>query len=1076
MAPVLTAASAPAADLKADLVADALTQQEAAARTEAAQQRTGLLLLGAALVLITLYHGVLLFNQQFVRTYDALIHIFFASHYAQNWFDPWEPRWYTGFSLVSYPPLSHYLIALVSKLVGLKPAFAWVQLFALLNLTVGLYRFSGLMVPARAAGYACLALALSSSISETVQVFGQLPTTLSLGFLLNAIPFGWAYVKTGKQSDLLKGALWVSATTAGHHVTTLFGSVFFMAPTIGTLVLAAARLPRPGEGSGTSLLARIQRRIYRILPRLYRGGLFAFLAVCSLVIVVLPYWLWSKADPITQVSIPHGSRENFITHPNFGLMFWIIPWASSLVYFPYALYKGFSGWRWPIAASLGLLFVLGTGGTTPIPKLLLRGAFDILTLDRFTFWATILILPFVGLALESAVHGRLSAFLDANFGRRVRLLLLLGTLALACGVSIAISTLTTYRKFQPDTINIAPILTFIEKDEHWRYRYLTLGFGDQMAWLSANTRASTPDGNYHSARRLPELTTTPIERLEGAKYTGVPGIGSLKQFITMPEKYNLKFIYSNDAFYDPMLYFAGWHRLGTLENGVMVWEREDIPPLPERLPRKELPVWQRLMWGTLPLAAFVAAFLSLLLPQRGLPVLPWQRRGPFAAFARLLREDALPPETTSGWQPWRRFVRPLERVLNLKRLPLRFRLALSSLLALSLLGPVALLGWKLAHPQSTPQATLLTYWDNVDFKRFHDAYAQIAPLDGLDEQRWLLDLSVEGGVRTGYAKLDAMTVQRVSFRGNPNTVGSTASADVHLRWFTSLTDFEETIQQELIRTPQGWRIVARPRLNVRPQQRFTGQTGVEYYRAPRRLTVAATDAGDVLDRPRLKVLSARLVQYDLDPVLIGPSRVRLVIVGELQNIDARPADVTVTGVLRRADGSEITRNNARDLVVHKLLPGERTPFAVVYDGVTAGVDVPINPDEVAQFEVFPKAVVTGRDLNRDLAAWSQPQGSQSSGGRISLQMVNVGKSEATIPHALLALYDAQGVQWLSAAYGLEAVPPRESRDLSVSTDLPPRYRVLLSRKTATPSPKGQFALPDGRRYTLTVHEFERDSQ
>ena len=87
-------------------------------------EQQGITLLGVALVLVLLFHGVLLFRQSFINTYDALIHIFFAAHYAESWFDPWEPRWYTGFMTVAYPPLSHYLVALSSKLIGLKMGFA----------------------------------------------------------------------------------------------------------------------------------------------------------------------------------------------------------------------------------------------------------------------------------------------------------------------------------------------------------------------------------------------------------------------------------------------------------------------------------------------------------------------------------------------------------------------------------------------------------------------------------------------------------------------------------------------------------------------------------------------------------------------------------------------------------------------------------------------------------------------------------------------------------------------------------------------------------------------------------------
>ena len=106
-------------------------------------------------------------------------------------------------------------------------------------------------------------------------------------------------------------------------------------------------------------------------------------------------------------------------------------------------------------------------------------------------------------------------------------------------------SLNYFRPSQPQKINMLPIVNFLSQDMHDHWRYLPLGFGDQMAWLSAQTNAMTVDGNYHSARRLPELTTRPIERLENSKFRGVQGIGSLQQFLTVPEKYNLKYIFSN---------------------------------------------------------------------------------------------------------------------------------------------------------------------------------------------------------------------------------------------------------------------------------------------------------------------------------------------------------------------------------------------------------------------------------------------------------------------------------------------------------------------------------------------------
>ncbi len=273
--------------------------------------------------------------------------------------------------------------------------------------------------------------------------------------------------------------------------------------------------------------------------------------------------------------------------------------------------RGLLSSAWPLAASLALLTLLGTGGTTPIPRLLLGGAFDILTLDRFTFWGTIAILPFAGHFVESLLHGRVRAVLAEQLGALFPRLVAAVLGVAVVGVALLSANLAQHRPFQPAAIETAPIVSFLEKDGHDRWRYLTLGFGDQMAWLAAQTTAESVDGNYHSARRLPELTSTPVERLEGAKYSGVPGLGSLQQLLAVPEKYHLKFVFSNDQFYDPLLSASGWQRLPTLENGIEVWQRDDVAPLPAGRPRLELPLWQRLMWGVLPLAAMSAGVAVL---------------------------------------------------------------------------------------------------------------------------------------------------------------------------------------------------------------------------------------------------------------------------------------------------------------------------------------------------------------------------------------------------------------------------------------------------------------------------------
>src|SRR5579859_5763524 len=111
-----------------------------------------LILLTAAVV-----HLPLLLMELPLKSYDTNFHIFFASHYLHHWFDPWNPKWYAGFSQTTYPPLPQQWIAVASHVFGLDLAYMAVQFVAILLLAIGVYRFSLLWVSPRAASFAALA-------------------------------------------------------------------------------------------------------------------------------------------------------------------------------------------------------------------------------------------------------------------------------------------------------------------------------------------------------------------------------------------------------------------------------------------------------------------------------------------------------------------------------------------------------------------------------------------------------------------------------------------------------------------------------------------------------------------------------------------------------------------------------------------------------------------------------------------------------------------------------------------------------------------------------------------------------
>lgn len=1076
-----------------------------------------------------LYHGSLSIFGTYRNTYDAYVHIFFADHWTRGWFDHWDPRWYTGFSLTSYPPLSQQSVAAVSFLTGdLRLAFALVQASAMVIMTIGMYRFASLWVSKEAAGWAAIWLVFSSAMAETIHVFGQLPTTYSLAMLLNALPFTYAWIVRGKPSDLVRCWALTAATTGAHHVTTLFGSVFITAPVLVLALVERFRTELPNEpGTHPRFVTRanywglIMRRVRRVLGPLIRAGVFGVGTIALLLLVVFPYWAWSKSDPITQVSIPHASRDNFLVNLNAGLVFWLIPYGMLLFAMPYIFYKGFTTKAWPLASSIALLAFLGTGGTTPFPKMLLGGAFDILTLDRFTLWASILMLPLAGEYMVSMLHGNLARWLQEQFGLLVQRGMVAFTILGLLLCSIFVVNLTQFRRFQPAPIDVQPIVNFLQKDEHWRWRYMTLGFGDQMAWLSAQTTAAQIDGNYHSARRLPEMTTTPVERLEGAKFSGVPGLGSLQQFLNVPDKYNLKYIFSNDQFYDPLLFFYGWHKIQLLENGIAVWEREDIPILPEALPRKEIPLYQRLMFGILPPAALVLSALAVsadywwipfLLIGEALGMRPRFERfyerlaQPFRRFwtvvdHRLLAASALPSNGHGRPPRWQLFIHLcLRRFRRWSKPPSPSARQVRTALLIALVCLVLVFfGLRIVAYFRDPLTLLTSYYDNLDFRRFEAAYAELNPATRPSFDQYMIDLSVQGGLVASYSKLDSLQTTVLHADAEQMRVAVAA------RYITAFSYYTDTRTLVLTNHPtEGWRIEPTP-VDIRtPPDQFLRQPSLDWLalsRHPRDNGII--DFKEVLDRPALQILSSRLVHRAQG----GYS-----IVGELINRDVDPADVTVTGYLYDDQEQLLTWYNAGAGMMHKLFPLEITPFRIDFEGVAglalkdARQPLQFTPNAtwdytlpvgtlLNRFEVLAKAVVTQHDLDRAVGVQRLTVTKDEAAGqpqwRLAGELFNAGVKEAVIPHLLVTFYDAAGqVLWVDHFFLPQSLRPQ--RSMAFTVPLTPRagitpltvngsaYANALATLTGLTGPRADWvALPPAAGYAylrVSVNYFTGNSE
>ena len=545
-----------------------------------------------AIVVVALaVHGPLLLMQLPSGSFDTNFHIFFASHYAHHWFNPWNEKWFGGFSQTTYPPLTHQWIALFSDLIGLNMAYMLVQLWAILLLPVGVYRFAKLWVDERAASYAALGSVFLGALAFLVYQAGQLATVASASLFLNALPYLYEWSTQSDFRSLIKGIAVSLAAAAAHHVTLIFGLVLFAGPVLW-LACIDARENR-ARGSVAAVISR--------------AASFAVVAGIGIAVVLLPYWLALIQHPIRQMPIPHDSRNNYLLNSITGINYFVIPYGALILALPFIVILGSKVPRLrPLLVSFWITFLFGLGGTTPLPKLLLGRAYEILTFERFAFWATLMAMPIVGLLVVNLID---------RFHTKAAVALALCAVA-TIGAALGWLVVNPYRP--SSTLNVAPVIAFLNRDGHDQYRYLTLGFGSELAKVSTYTDASSVDGDYNSARLLPEMTRYGSAQLTSAKFYATAGMESLRAMLKHANQYGLKYVFVHDSYYEPLLTFAGWRKIETYNNGdITAWSKDDVPPA-HRIESDAMPTpWEGLLWGILPMASsFLAMALVLLLPNR----------------------------------------------------------------------------------------------------------------------------------------------------------------------------------------------------------------------------------------------------------------------------------------------------------------------------------------------------------------------------------------------------------------------------------------------------------------------------
>lgn len=519
------------------------------------------------------------FTGYYTRTYDSGTHIFFADHYRRSWFNTWEPKWYTGFTVTSYPPLPHQSQALLSYAVGLEQAYV-ILVFALMVLVpVAVYEFSKVFVSKTAAGYASL---ISVFLSSTIQITyrsGQYPMLFGLVAALFATSFLYMYLKNGSKLYLIQSALLLGIVVSTHTVMAFFMILMFLT-VISKMLLA-------GELNKESLTKR--SFLYLTL-----GGLLAIIAIYPFLMFVL------TAKP--QAPIFHVSRTNvfaeilngrFDGYPKlllklYGVTPLFMPLTAFLVYRRRNLL--------PLLFIGSFLFVMSLGGTTPLPLFVFGQMWESLTYGRFALLASVTFLPLFGLLCTN---------LQKTKSRQMLIAVLFLMFLLS---ATAVGYLALSRRSNEAPVEL--IADFLNKENGWNWRYVTLGFGRyNLARLSVLTNSTTLDGFYNTARTLPILRDSGVGFLDGAKHFQ-NGTRTLTAILANSSEYNLRWVFSNDEFYEPLISKNGFKRLDEKYGEVTVWIDEDAPIVDTTNATNNENVFFAYIWGIAPLCYPVGFSIS----------------------------------------------------------------------------------------------------------------------------------------------------------------------------------------------------------------------------------------------------------------------------------------------------------------------------------------------------------------------------------------------------------------------------------------------------------------------------------
>ena len=326
----------------------------------------------------------------------------------------------------------------------------------------------------------------------------------------------------------------------------------------------------------------------------------------------------------------------------------------------------------------------------------------------------------------------------------------------------------------------------------------------------------------------------------------------------------------------------------------------------------------------------------------------------------------------------------------------------------------------------TPEYTVLSIFDNVRQRQYHEAYQYIANTNQVDEKEFTDDVRGSYGSLRTHSNLETTDVKVLHADNDHATVRATT------KWATAVGPYYETTDLDVVNKGGQWKVdwPQNTEAKVPPQV-----IPVNYLRWDVIFRGAGDDWGSQnVEAPHVRLISMKALQHGTATVVVG----------EVLNEDTVPAHISVNATLVGKDGNPIGQESSFDKINHTLLPKEVSPFRIDFPGVRL--------DQVKSVRMQPDSSLIPASADPVIGVLNQ-RAIVDGRGRHVLQgeLQNQSGMVVNIPHVLVTCYNNIGqVIWVSDGYVSRALLPQTPEAFSV--DIPDdiasqtqNYRVTVNQ-------------------------------